>query len=37
MGIEYIVIYVIDYALNDFKKNHLKSQTHNHNVRKRQY
>ena len=33
---EYIVIFVTIYASNDFYKNHLKSQTHTNNKRKRE-
>ena len=31
---EYIVKFVINYVLNDFKKKHLKSQTHIKNIGK---
>ena len=34
MTIEYIVMFAMDYVLNDFKKNHFKSQTHINNIRK---
>ena len=36
MNIEYIATFVINIVLNDFIKNHLKSQSHTNNVCNRQ-